>query len=275
MQYISASRRNDLPRFHYREFFDAWKLGSITYDGGYGRSYTVSLKPSDVMGYIFWSKDYSRFIAEPEFSDLIAANNAVFHYTINNLPELEPAVPPAAQQIETLLALCDKVGPERVLWRFDPICRYVNGQCYPTTTESAYFDLLPLIRQAGVTRCYFSFMSLYSKTKNRESQFLPFSDQQKKRIASTMLKAAQEAGVTLYNCCNEEVPLLVPGIKTAHCVDEGILKATDRFGVHKTLKASPTRTGCGCFKSRDIGSYNPACGHGCLYCYANPGIIGI
>jgi hypothetical protein len=35
MQYISASRRNDLPRFHYRQFFDAWKCGSITYNGGY------------------------------------------------------------------------------------------------------------------------------------------------------------------------------------------------------------------------------------------------
>jgi DNA repair photolyase len=270
MQYISASRRNDLPRFHYRKFFHAWKLGSITYDGGYGRSYTVSLKREDVFGYIFWSKDYARFIAQPEFDELIASNNAIFHYTINNLPELEPNVPLVKQQVETLGALCEKVGAERVLWRFDPVCRYVCGQCYPSTTEEAFFNLIPLIAELGITRCYFSFMSLYSKTKNRTIQFLPFSEEQKIRIASSMLKAAQSAGMTLYNCCNEEVLGLVPGIQKASCVDEEILKKTDRFGVHKSLKPGTTRNGCGCFKSRDIGSYNPACGHGCLYCYANP-----
>ncbi len=30
----------------------------------------------------------------------------------------------------------------------------------------------------------------------------------------------------------------------------------------------PTREGCGCFASVDIGAYD-TCPHGCIYCYAN------
>ncbi len=30
----------------------------------------------------------------------------------------------------------------------------------------------------------------------------------------------------------------------------------------------PTREGCGCTESTDIGAYD-SCPHGCIYCYAN------
>jgi len=271
--YISASRRCDLPRFHYRRFFHAWKSGSITYDGGYGRTYTVSLAPKDVLGYVFWSKDYAAFIRQPEFKELISRNNAVFHFTINDMPELEPHIPPLKKRLDTLHALCDMAGPQRILWRFDPICKYAQNDGTQVTTEQAFFDLLPRISRLGVTRCYFSFMSLYNKTKHRPVVFLPFEENDKKRIASAMLAAASAYGLTLYNCCNEDVVRIVPGIQKAHCIDDAILRQTDRFGMHRPLRPGPTRTGCGCFESRDIGSYSPACPHGCLYCYANPAFI--
>jgi len=56
--YISASRRTDIPRFFTDDFFAAWQKGEISYDGGYGRSYTVSLRPEDVLGYIFLVKGF-------------------------------------------------------------------------------------------------------------------------------------------------------------------------------------------------------------------------
>jgi hypothetical protein len=269
-QYISASRRNDLPRFHCRQFFDAWKSGEITYDGGWGRSYTVSLRPGDVLGYIFWSKDYKEFLRQPEFRSLLARNNAIFHFTINNMPAIEPGIPPIEQRLETLRALCNEAGPRRVLWRFDPVCAVAGNDGAITTTEQAFFELLPRISGEGITRCYFSFMSLYNKTKQRPAAFAPFDDNMKIEIGRSMLAAASQAGMTLYNCCNEDVPRLVPGIQVAHCIDNDLLRETDRFGVHRALTPAPTRKGCGCFESRDIGSYSPACGHGCLYCYANP-----
>ena len=113
-------------------------------------------------------------------------------------------------------------------------------------------------------------MSDYKKLRNRPVRFLSLNLEERIRIASEMDKAAREMGIVLYNCCNREIPRLVEGIFKAHCIDESILNETDRFGMHGDLKLKPTRDGCGCFESRDIGSYDPPCPHGCLYCYANP-----
>jgi Domain of unknown function (DUF1848). len=268
--YISASRRTDIPRFFSADFFAAWQRGKISFDSGYGRSYTVSLKPDDVLGYIFWSKDFSPFIKHPLFDKLISLNNAVFHFTINNCPDLEPRVAPLQERIATLFRLCDLVGPERVLWRFDPVCKYRSSSGEFVTNEQAFYALLQQVRKAGVKRCYFSFMSDYNKLAKRGIAFREFNDEEKTRIAEGMLDSAMQANMSLWNCCNNETLKLVPGIHMAHCIEDELLKNTDRFNVHRTLAIKPTRRGCGCCESRDIGSYLQKCPHGCLYCYANP-----
>jgi hypothetical protein len=269
--YISASRRTDIPRFFAGDFFDAWQKGEITYDAGYGRTYTISLKPQDVLGYIFWSKDFSTFIEHPLFKKLIDKNNAVFHYTINNCPDLEPNVAPLKNRIASLNRLCELAGAQRVLWRFDPICKYRKKDGSVVTNFSSFFDILPKVNKFGVKRCYFSFMSHYSKLKKRDVLFEDFDEQERATLGKDLLDVTAKAGMKLYNCCNPEVLRLVPGIKQAHCIDDEILRETDRFGVHPRLSLKPTREGCGCFESRDIGSYLQRCLHRCGYCYANPG----
>ena len=126
----------------------------------------------------------------------------------------------------------------------------------------------------GVTRCFFSFMADYAKLRSRPVEFLDIDLEQRIAVASEMLAASRAEGMKLYNCCNEEIPTLVPGIEVAHCVDEDVLRETDRFGMHRPIPPRPTRKSCGCFESRDIGSYTPPCPHGCLYCYANPRVDG-
>lgn len=269
-QYISASRRNDLPRFHCNRFYDAVSAGEVTYDGGYGRSYTVSLLPDDVLGFIFWSKDYSEFTKHPRFSDLISTYNAIFHFTINDCSELEPGVPALASRLETLNSLCDAVGPERVIWRFDPICRFVDSNGVARLNVGSFPELVKRVAAAGVTRCHFSFMTGYAKLKGRGVQFAAIGEEERTDITSQMLEAARAENVLLFNCCNKEVPRMVPGIAPARCVDDDLLLSTDRFGVHRPLKPKPTREGCLCAESRDIGSYVDPCAHGCVYCYANP-----
>ncbi|MBD3422341.1 MAG: DUF1848 family protein [Chitinivibrionales bacterium] len=268
--YISASRRTDIPAFFADRFFAAWEQGEITYDGGYGRSYTVSLRPEDVLGYIFWSKNFAPFLAHPDFAGLIERSNALFHFTINDNPELEPRVPPLKQRIDTLKQLCDMVGSERVLWRYDPVCKWQSPPNASRINDRRFYRILDMLHPLGIRYCYFSFMSSYAKLKNRAVSFIPFTSEEKAHIAAGMLSSCRQAGLTLYNCCNEEIPDLVPGIHKAGCIDDAILRKTDRFGVHRPLKVKGTRRACGCYESRDIGSYADACPHGCLYCYANP-----
>ncbi|MDD5675188.1 MAG: DUF1848 family protein [Chitinivibrionales bacterium] len=272
--YISASRRTDIPRFFADQFFAARKTGAIIYAGPYGGSYTVSLRAQDVLGYVFWSKDYGPFIAHPDFTGLIKNNNAVFHFTINDCPQLEPQVAALRDRIQTLERLCDLVGPQRVIWRYDPFCKFIGTDGQVLTNEDGFYRVAPQVAKVGVHRCVFSFMSLYNKTRRRQVEFAAFTEEEQRRICKSISAAAQDFKIDLFNCCNPEVLGFGLGIKQAHCVDEELLAATDRFGVHpkSKLKLTPTRAGCGCYQSRDIGAYNPACKHGCLYCYAHPEI---
>ncbi len=267
-RYISVSRRTDIPCFFYEEFFDAWNKGEITYDGGYGRSYTVSLRQPDVLGFVFWSKDFSRFIKHPDFGSLIKNNNALFHFTLNDGGELEPHVAPLQTRLDTVRALCDMVGPQRVLWRYDPICKYKNKAGDSVTNSQGFFKILPIMAKAGISRCYFSFMTMYAKLKKQSIAFEEFSDTEKATIVAALSKAAADAGMRLCNCCNPEIPSIDTGVLQAHCIDDDILRETDRFGIHRTLLPAPTRIGCGCGESRDIGSYQQRCLHRCWYCYA-------
>jgi len=270
-QYLSVSRRTDIPRFFYRQFFDAWRCGSITYDGGYGRSYTVSLQCDEVLGYIFWSKDFSRFIAGPEFAALIDQSNVLFHYTVNDCRDLEPGVAPLPERLETLGKLARQVGPERIVWRYDPLCKYSLKNGIEKENAAAFYSLLPIMRDNGIQRCHFSFASLYGKMRLRKNiGYVSFTLEEKKRIATDMLQSARLHGIALYCCCNEELAGLVEGLAKASCVDEELLARNDRFNVHRPLRKKSTRKGCGCYESRDIGSYAQQCPHGCLYCYANP-----
>jgi DNA repair photolyase len=201
---------------------------------------------------------------------MLDKNNAVFHYTINNCPDLEPNVPALQKRIETLYRLCEIVGPERVLWRFDPICKYRTRDGSLAMNAETFYDILPHAKKAGVTRCIFSFMTMYAKLRKRNIVFEDFSPQERTAIATGLLSSATEAGMKLYNCCNPDVLMLVPGILQAHCIDDGLLRETDRFDIHPSLSLKPSRDGCGCYESRDIGSYLQRCGHRCSYCYASP-----
>lgn len=243
------------------------KEGFVFYPNPFGNTlHRVSLLPKDVHSIIFWSKHYGPLL--PRLGELLDKGYKVcFHYTINNAPRLlEPHAPPWELSVKIFRELASATSPRQVFWRFDPIVltRELNAGFYLTRFKEIGSRL-----QGATERCYFSFVQLYGKTKSKmqkkEILWREPSLQEKKELVLAMKEVAEGFDIKLQACCQED--LLGEAIQAARCVDGELLweLSPDRPPV---LGSKPTRPGCGCSASRDIGMYD-TCPMGCVYCYAN------
>ncbi len=237
-----------------------------------GRRHLVSLKPEDVAAFVFWSKNFIPFTAHLKtIAD--AGYHVYLNYTVNNYPRvLEPAVPAADRLIENLKELSGRFSPDRINWRYDPI---VLSEATDFDFHLANYEKLASALAGYVRRCTVSFVSFYGKVRRRfetlrESGAIAVEEpdaERRVRLANGLSGVAERCGMKLYSCCCPD--LENDKIGRAHCVDGELIK--DLFfkdDADIEFKPKPTRAGCGCAESRDIGAYD-TCVHGCVYCYAN------
>ena len=93
---ISASRRTDIPAFYSQWFFNRIK---------------------DCI--VFWTKNPAPMIGK---LDKLQDYNYYFQFTLNSYGEkLENNLPSVSRRIDTFKRLSDKIGKEKVIWRYDPI----------------------------------------------------------------------------------------------------------------------------------------------------------
>ncbi|MCL4236709.1 MAG: DUF1848 family protein [Anaerolineae bacterium] len=263
---ISASRRTDVPAFYMPWLMARLRAGSATYPNPFNKQpCQVSLRPDDVHSIVFWSKSFRPFLPHMDALDS-AGYHYVCHYTITGAPRtLEPRVPDWRVNLEVFRALAGRIGPRRVLWRFDPI---VLTDTLDAAYYAARFEMLARALTGYTERCYFSFATYYAKAARRlAAAGVAFRDpplDERLALVRTLTEMATACGITLLACCQPE--LAVGNVRAESCVDAGLLAELfpDR-PLH--AEARPTRPGCGCAASRDIGVYD-TCLFGCRYCYA-------
>ena len=120
---ISASRRTDIPAYYAEWFMSRIQAGLCIVPNPYNpkQETRVSLQPEDVDAIVFWSKN-----PEPLLKHIQSLESAgfrfYFQYTLNSYPsDLEPNLPKESERVRTFQTLADRVGPDRVIWRYDPI----------------------------------------------------------------------------------------------------------------------------------------------------------
>ncbi len=268
---ISASRRTDIPAFHTDWFVNALIQRKLSYREPFsGAMRNVSLKPEEIHSIVFWSRDYSKLIPRlPCIKEMGYCFS--FHLTITGHPRIFDRnvidVEDAIEQAKTLARLS---SPDHVFWRYDPLI--ISDITEGDHLIERFASLAQKLK--GITnRCYLSFAQYYGKVKRnlqrleRETGIRCYDPPLEKKlsIAKRISEIAAENGMRVYSCCCD---YLVGGrIEKAHCIDGDLLRQL--FPERSLIgKGRPTRKGCGCFESRDIGTYN-TCSHGCVYCYAN------
>jgi hypothetical protein len=272
---ISASRRTDIPAFYLNWFIDNIRQGYIDVQNPMYKkqSQRVSLHPDQVGWIVFWSRNFSHFLKKRELFD---AFRLFFHFTIlTPSPLLEKNHALQKNAITQMTQLATHYGPQRIIWRYDPIVIWMERTTFKTNFDKENF--LFLCRQfsdLGIDRCYFSFVTDYRKFKNRlavkypELTLVSNTHSFAKQLLSEMREISAAHRIKLFSCCND---MLIGRNTDKGCCISGTL-LNQLAGKKEVSEAkAATRPFCGCTRSIDIGNYKTQpCPYGCIYCYANP-----
>lgn len=267
---ISCSRRTDIPAF-----YSTWLINRL--NAGYchvinpfgGQVYRVSLTPQDCLAMVFWTRNPAPLL--PHLSELDARGyRYYFHYTMLGYPSpIESHNPSIDTSIRVFKQLADRLSPTLVRWRYDPI---IYSSVTPLEYHVARFQGIARRLEGFTNHCTFSFLDFYGKTTRNLArvgrktgiEFVEPSLDEKQELVHQLAEIASSYGMTLNTCCSDA--LAVGGARRGRCVDpELVQRLVPELDL--SLKLKPTRDGCGCAESVDIGAYD-TCLFGCTYCYA-------
>lgn len=290
---ISASRSTDIPAFYSDWLINRIKRGYVKWKNPFNGMYSyVSFAKSRL--FVFWSKNPQPMLNKLSFFDE-NGYHYYFQYTLNDYQAegFEPNLPSIEDRIDTFISLSNRIGKNKVIWRFDPII--VCNSLYPD-------EVLNRIKSIGdslnsyTERMVFSFIdiSCYKKVKtnlgNMQSEVIELDKDTIDYMARGIADLNRKWGFQLGTCA-ESVDLDKYDIEHNRCIDDRLIVKLFRddpdlmrfIGIdedqleagflsgsysYEKLIDKGQRNACGCIKSKDIGQYD-TCPHGCIYCYAN------
>ncbi|MGC0787498.1 DUF1848 domain-containing protein [Pantoea agglomerans] len=268
---ISASRRTDIPAFYTPWFMNRIREGFLLTRNpfNYNQIKRVSLSPSDVDVIVFWTRNPRMLMNHLDELDS-RGFRYYFQYTITGYPRvLESSVPRPHRAIETFTELSDRIGRNRVVWRYDPI---LVSNLVDFNEHKRLFKKIAGMLSGKTNRVVISFADFYKKTERNlnEVSNLVYYDIVNDRdgvveLALWMKEIATEYGMEIESC-SEDIDLSTFGIQHGKCIDNRLINDVFDLPV-EGKKDNGQRDACGCVKSVDIGSYN-TCLHECAYCYA-------
>jgi hypothetical protein len=167
--------------------------------------------------------------------------------------------------METFKKLSDIIGPQRVIWRYDPIL--INSK-YNVAYHIEKFEKLANILNGYSEKVTFSFIDFYKRIteKIKLLEIIEILTEEKNILARNFSEIAKSNNFSI-DTCAEDIDLSRYGITHARCIDDRLISKITGCNL-LVEKDKNQRLECGCVKSIDIGEYN-SCSNGCVYCYAN------
>ena len=291
---ISASRSTDIPAFYSDWLIQRIKEGYVKWKNPFnGVSLYVSFEKARL--FIFWTKNPKPLFNHLDFLD-DKGYNYYFQFTLNDYvaEKLEPNVPDVQSRVETFVRLSERLGKEKVIWRFDPLI---------LTDKTGVDELLRKVENIGnqlkdyTQKLVFSFADIHiyrkvqNNLRNHSIPYQEFNERTMHELALGLQHLNENWHFELATCA-EQIPLEKYQIVHNQCIDDDLIiklfsndkilmdflkvkiSPADMFNANPSIiktkknKDRGQRPFCGCIISKDIGKYN-TCPHLCEYCYAN------
>jgi hypothetical protein len=263
---VSASRRTDIPAFYGEWLLQRLRAGYALVRNPVNTRlvYHVPISAGQNRCLVLWTKNPGPLL--PRLGELEAFGIPFyFLFTLTAYgPELERNLPPKDEILQSFLVLARHIGPERVVWRYDPVLLSTE---YPPARHLHLFSDLCRKLAGSTRRCIVSFLTLYNKCRRNLAGFdlLDLPGGRKADLVLGLQAAAAEQGIELSSCASEE--MAEAGIAAGKCIDD-LLISRITGSEFRGRKDRSQRGSCLCVESADIGAYD-TCLHHCLYCYAN------
>ena len=276
---LSASRATDIPAFYADWFMNRLRAGFFPWRNPFNPRQVQTVSTERVRAIVFWSKHPAGILQHLGELDRRGLH-CYFQYTLNDYAAegFEPGLPELEERLGLFRRLADRLGPDRVVWRLDPLL-LTERLGVPELLAKAERLMAAL---AGCSRkLVFSFADLERYAGVRRNlvragrDAREFMSAEMQDFARGLAELNRGHGFELATCA-EDADLSAFGIVRNRCVDGELLARLwpDDEALRMFL-ASPAarkdkgqRKACGCIASKDIGGYG-TCPQGCLYCYAN------
>lgn len=277
---LSASRATDLPAFYADWFMNRLRAGFFKWANPFHPAQVQTVSTARVRAIVFWSKNPAGIL--PHLDELDRRGfHYYFQFTLNDYEAegWEPGLPPLNERLDLFRRLAARLGPERVVWRMDPLL-LAEGVAVPDLLAKAArlaHQLAPSTRKLVFS---FADVAAYPAVKRKLARAVPgareFTRAEMEAFARGLADINRAHGLALATCA-EEIDLAANGVAHNRCVDGELLArlwpqdaALMAFlGSREGGKDKGQRKACGCIASKDVGRYR-TCPYGCVYCYANP-----
>ena len=258
---VSASRRTDIPALYADWFCNRLKEGFVLIPNPRNpqRLGRVELSPRNVDCIVFWTKNPA-----PMFGRLKEIERLGYPFIVQFTltaydATIERGLPPKKAIIESFIELAGRIGPDRVVWRYDPI---LVDHRFSAEWHTRQFASLCERLASHTHRCIVSFVDPY---KSLAGQFRSVEQEEMFEVAQALSHTARQYGLGLTTCA-EEVDLSPYGVEHGACVDARHIEQILGSRLHIKADANQ-RPMCLCAEAVDVGAYD-TCTHGCAYCYA-------
>lgn len=266
---ISASRRTDIPAFYSEWFLNRIKEGFLISRNPINHKPSrILLSPDIVDCIVFWTKNPTPMMPRlDELKDYMY----YFQFTLTGYgSDIEKNIPDKREKmIPAFIELSEKLGPDRVIWRYDPI--FISDRYSIEYHMKAFKEIAEKLK--GYTKkCVFSYIDKYAwiNAAMLAHGARSITKDEERSMAVQIRDIAKANGMTVATC-SEGLNLDALGIDHNACIDKTLIEKLTGGRIKelkKYLEHTGQRTNCRCMISREAGERN-TCRNGCIYCYAN------
>ena len=263
---LSVSRRTDVPNYYSDWFYNRIKEGFLYVRNPMNvhQISRIDLSPEVVDCIVFWTKNPANMLGR---LDELKEYQYYFQFTLTGYGrDVESGLPDKrGELIPTFQKLSEKIGMQKVIWRYDPI---LISRHYTLDYHLKAFEEIARSLAGCTRKVVISFVDLYAKTqRNTEGlQIESLSGKDMVELAERLVSIAGRYGMEVESCA-EQIDLQSVGVRHGSCIDKKLIE--EMIGCKLfARKDKNQRAECGCYESVEVGTYN-TCKSGCRYCYAN------